>query len=665
MASSGAEDAVLRRVGRGGRQRHPHLRRRPRRHPARAGHVDRRTRFLDVGADLRPGGFGGRVSGDARKRYVDRRGRHGPCRRDRRCGEGAGGHRTGAFHVRRRFPRADTTATATVAVREPGAPTELTLRLAPKGGSFELGFEGRSSAAHLDGIPRLGAFARGHATARVAGTYDLGSDRLDAEVQASAGDVRIGGALLHDATLVARADGKLASPRIDADLHGSGFEAGPIQFASIQAESHGTLTRAPVEVALLGQDAQVHARADVEVGHGLTLRDVTVALERQGQAAKAGASLVRVGGGETRVDDVELDGLGAPLRATLRAVARSPVREGPRPPAGPRTHRALWPAWSTPRAAASRSTSTRSFGRTGPRGASFWISRRARSGGGSGLQGATSRRRSTVATCPARRPRRSPTSARSSSGRRRWRSAASDLPSWTYWKRAWGAPDADAHVDLAKLAAQPPAGAPFRLERSAGVVDARAHVERDSMSDATPGVDVIARTTGLALASRAAPRSGWSKASKRRGTGAGRRATPDIPPPTAARGRRRAARRAQRDVRRGPVTPAVRGGQSVRRLPRMPFQAELTVPPATSKRSPPCWGRARKAAACRLLPAGTARSSSTDVDLTAALHRGQADVRLLALPVDWICRRTTTACTPTPGCRRARAGVRFSTRALA
>jgi translocation and assembly module TamB len=67
------------------------------------------------------------------------------------------------------------------------------------------------------------------------------------------------------------------------------------------------------------------------------------------------------------------------------------------------------------------------------------------------------------------------------------------------WRRAWGAVEFEAHVDLAKLAARLPREA-FAFDEVLGSLNVKGQASRDSAEDATPGVELSAHTTGLVLA---------------------------------------------------------------------------------------------------------------------------------------------------------------------
>ncbi|HEY4122127.1 MAG TPA: hypothetical protein VGM56_29875, partial [Byssovorax sp.] len=79
-----------------------------------------------------------------------------------------------------------------------------------------------------------------------------------------------------------------------------------------------------------------------------------------------------------------------------------------------------------------------------------------------------------------------------------------DEPLVSSWKRLWGDVEIDVRANLAKLAAKLPAGT-IPLGEIAGDLTAHTRVSRDSMSDGTPGVDLVLLTKHLVLAGKQDP----------------------------------------------------------------------------------------------------------------------------------------------------------------
>jgi translocation and assembly module TamB len=523
-----------------------------------------------------------------------------------------------------------TSASATINVHEPGAPTSVTLHLAPKGQSFALAFEGRAVVARLEDAPRLGRVAKGQAAAALEGTLDLGSGRLDARGQVTAGELRIDGAWVHDATLVGQVNGPVGAPTFNASLDGGEVEIGPLRFANVHAESHGTPAGAPIEVWLHGRTTEIHASARAAVVPRPSVRDLVVTLDKDGRRAEARAALVSVGGGETRIDDAEIEGFGAPMHAALRQTPGALyVRAHSQHLDLVRIGALLGIKDASGRVALDVDALLRANGAQGRiqidvHDASF-----------EKLSGVEAH---LAATLDGRHVAGTATAAIADVGSLDVRSTSleiggSDPPSWSYWKRAWGTADAKAHIDLAKLAARLPAGTlPF--ESQTGVVDLNVHVERDSMSDATPAVAVTAQTTGLVV-------GGTGREGPWRIEGVDATAHVLVDGDTG-----HTAIDAQLADRGGPLATLIAtsdgvpyaaffaGQDTLDVVSTMPFQAEVTLPARDVDTLPAALDtRGEKGLLeADLRWAGT--PEKPNVDVTATLRKGHADVRLLALPVE-------------------------------
>jgi translocation and assembly module TamB len=392
-------------------------------------------------------------------------------------------------------PAGALTASAIAEAREPGLPAKATVRLAPRGSSYQLAFDAVGDVPRLDGIARVGPIAKGRAHVATKGTFDLRTGQLDATAQASIDGFAAGPARLQSAQLTAHGSGPVASPVIDAELTGSGFVVGPAHFETLRTEIHGPLGGAAVKVSLQGQEAALFARANVGVQGGLSVRDLLVKVERDGESASATASGVRLSAREMGIDDLKVEGLGTPLEATVR---------------------------STPGVL---SLHARSSG--------IDLVRVSRLSGISGLGGhlaldvdATLRRsgargrllldltQGTVgdwhdanahvdATLDERTVSGHVTAGLGDVGSIDLRAASLQVgvggPSVpSAWRTAWGEVDLTGHVDLARLSARLPKGT-LPGSKLAGSVDIQGRVERDSAADNTPDVDIKAHTTGLAV----------------------------------------------------------------------------------------------------------------------------------------------------------------------
>jgi translocation and assembly module TamB len=384
---------------------------------------------------------------------------------------------------------------ADVAVHEPGAPVTGTLHLAPKGGSFELSFDAAARVASLEAVPRAGAAARGSAQATVHGVVDLGKKQIDARVVASAADIDAGSARLGDATLTARARGALDAPSIDADLEGGGLSVGSLRFERLRAAAHGSPARAAVEVALQGHGADFAARADVGLSGGLSLTDLLLEVRRNGESASAHAEAVRIAGSEVAVEDLDVDGLGARLNASVRA--------------SPGSLRVTARSRAIDLARLGRLTGVEHVGgrvaldvdaTVRPKSAEGHVVLDLTQGSFGGWTDANAH---VDAKLEDRRASGQVSAKLGDVGSIDVKSSSIEIgPAGPLvansWRTAWGAVDATAHLDLGKLAAHLPKGT-LPAARVSGALDVQARAARDSATDATPDVDVTARTEGLSL----------------------------------------------------------------------------------------------------------------------------------------------------------------------
>jgi translocation and assembly module TamB len=392
-----------------------------------------------------------------------------------------------------------TTLSATIAVHEPGLPIDLTLRLMPKKGSSELTFNATARTS-LEALSRFRRGMQGSVKARVAGTLDTGNGRLDARVDADASEVLVTGIRLDTARLTAHATGNLSSPSIDAELTGSQLDVRGLHFASVHAEAHGPPAHVPVALALLGEQGDVDAHADLSIDQGATLRNAVASIRAGGERVVARSPLIRLSTAEARVDDLEVEGLGEPLRAAVGDTAGelSVKAQSAGLDLGRLAHFGHVDAIAGGRLAFDVDAKVRKDGLRGY--AKIDLSDVAFGGwtdGGAHLDARFDEHR---------------VSGRFAAnigdvGELKVQSSSIEIGGagpleWSSWKRAWGAMDATVHVDLARLASQL-GELPF--EDLGGTVDAKVRLERDSVTDDTPELDVTASTTRFVASSKRPP----------------------------------------------------------------------------------------------------------------------------------------------------------------
>jgi translocation and assembly module TamB len=399
-----------------------------------------------------------------------------------------------------------TLAHARLSVHEPGAPTDLALQVTPLGSSVRVAFDATADAPRLDSMPRFDRRTLGHARVTAHGTFDVETDKLDAQIDAIAGDISGPNFGLGRASMRAHAKGELQSVGIDATLDANELVADGMRFDSAHATTHGPLRHRSVDVSLRGHEADVRATADVTVGDGkVTAREVRIRVEDRGERVVARSPQVTVSGSELRVEDAEIDGVGARLHVDVhRATGQLEVRarsDGLDLGRLARLGRLKEPAaglLSLDVDASVRSQGASGHVLLGLSGGSFANWRDASGAADAAFDG---RRASGHVSA-----RLGDASSLDVSVASMELGGAEPLAT-SSWRRAWGSATFGVHVDLARLAAQAPAGA-LPWVRPSGVLDVKGQLGRDSESDATPDVEVDATTTGLALTGTVGP-SPW------------------------------------------------------------------------------------------------------------------------------------------------------------
>ncbi len=249
-----------------------------------------------------------------------------------------GGKITGTYHVENQVGavsgqvvpaasvRGDLTersVSGSAQIAEVGAPTNIQFTLAPRPGQTspdQLDFKGKSSIPDLNGIPRLGPIARGRASVSVEGGLDLTTKRLTARATGDVSGFGVSGVDLSRASLVASAEGPLATPHFKADVRGSGLRAGGYVFTGVSVGVTGTPEQIDVKTRLVGDDKapSITASAHVSTRGGLSVRGADATIERGGITSTVKADSVRVAGGAVDIRGVTVAGLGDPILASAR-----------------------------------------------------------------------------------------------------------------------------------------------------------------------------------------------------------------------------------------------------------------------------------------------------------------------------------------------------------
>jgi translocation and assembly module TamB len=249
-----------------------------------------------------------------------------------------GGKITGTYHIENQIGevsgqvvpaasvRGDLTehsVRGTAEVAEIGAPTQVQFSLAPRPGSSspnQLDFKATTKVANLNGIPRLGPIARGSAGVSVEGGLDLDTKRLNARATGDVVGIAQSGVGLSHASLVASAEGPVATPHFTAEVRGSGLRAGGYVFTGVNVNASGTPSEIDVKTRLVGDDKSptVGARAHVSTGGDLTVRGVDATIERGEIKSAIIVASVRVAGGTVDIRGAKVEGLGDPILASAR-----------------------------------------------------------------------------------------------------------------------------------------------------------------------------------------------------------------------------------------------------------------------------------------------------------------------------------------------------------
>jgi translocation and assembly module TamB len=396
----------------------------------------------------------------------------------------------------------ETSASASIAIHEPGVPIQLALRLTPTKGSYVLAYDATAST-NLAELSRFERGMQGNANTRVRGTLDTGTGRIDARIDGDASEILFAGIHLGTANLVAHATGSPVSPSIDAELTGGQLDFGELHFATLHAEGHGPPTHLPINVSLLGERADVDAHADLTIDEGATLRDAVASIRAGGERIVARSPLMHFSKAEARVDDADVEGLGAPLRATARSAAGvvSVKAESTGLDLGRIGRCVHVDAITRGRLALDVDVTVRDSGADGH--ARIDLSDVA-------CEGWTDTSAHLNARFDDRRVSGRLTASVGDVGTLDVQSSSLEVGGkeplrWSSWKGAWGAIDANLHVDLAQLAAQL---TELPLEDIGGTVDVKARFARDSDTDFTPELDVTASTKRF-VASSGKPPKRW------------------------------------------------------------------------------------------------------------------------------------------------------------
>lgn len=370
---------------------------------------------------------------------------------------------------------------ADMTIREPGAPTVLSLRLSSGPDRSELAFEGASSAASLEQVSALGGRIAGRASVEASGTIDLRSLAIDARASGSIADLRAHDVAVTSTRIDAHASGPLLTPSITLEVEAESVSAPAINLAAVAAQGRMTLDG------------------------GVALHDLQIDFAGDGPPIRATATLFSFVGGTMRLDGGLVEGLGAPLTAEVRGSTAGVTLRGKS--AGIDLERvasfASVPARAgklaldldttvTANSAEGRIKVDLSQGVIGSlRNIDAHLEALLHGRGGSGSATATVDDIGTIEV-------HSTSLAVGKGG----------LLTAPPWREAWGTLGVTGHINLARLAAHLPAGVVPAGSSLDGQVEIAARLAKDSARDVTPEVDANIRTTGLVL-SRTQASGSW------------------------------------------------------------------------------------------------------------------------------------------------------------
>jgi translocation and assembly module TamB len=364
------------------------------------------------------------------------------------------------------------TGSAELVVRQPGAPTAVTLEVSPEEGAGRLGFDLEASAPSVEGVPSL---ETGPVQATSHGTIDLGSNTLAARLSATLEHLSTRAARVDVVRIDARAGGGWVNPVVDVDVAGENLILGGVRVSAL---------RATTRLVLSG---------------GVAARNMDVDVAWEGDPVHAHLALLRVSGAAVDVSDAEVLGLGTPISATVRwsparlvvqakaeqidlarvgAFTGVPILAGT---AGFDVDAAVGAGEAEGRLSVDVNRVSLYGIREGSAHVEASVHGR-RVAGLAGLAvedvGSLEARSSNLTIGPGRLTAAAP------------------------WRTTWGALEVRGRVDLAKLEARLPR--PWLPVDLRGSLDLDARVVRDTSSDSTPGVDFTLRTSGLEVGARRA-----------------------------------------------------------------------------------------------------------------------------------------------------------------
>jgi translocation and assembly module TamB len=377
--------------------------------------------------------------------------------------------------------------------------------------------------------------------------------------------------------------------------------------------------------------SSITGRAGVEIDDGPTLRDVAVEAHAGAHDVRIRAKLLRIVGDEVRVEDAMIHGFGAPIEATVR-MSPGQLHVRARSEDVDLARVARFTRVSLVREGRVSLDVDASVGAGVAEGrvaidvshAAFASFKDATAHVQATLHG-----REAAGTVTASVPEIGSIEVQSSSVQ----VGASGLLSMSSWRRAWGALDIKAIVDLPKLAARlPPGMLPFRP--LGGQLQFAGRIERDSMSDSTPAVDCTASTTGLVLAGGSGA-AAWYVDGLNPTVHVGVDGqTGDTSVGINVRDSAGVYFEADATSSAVPYASIFSGEETIESLRTAPFDATVTVPSRSLQSLPAAWGLGGVPGLLQAEVTWHGAAASPAIHVSGSLKRGGADSAASALPVD-------------------------------
>ncbi|MGD0676928.1 MAG: translocation/assembly module TamB domain-containing protein [Polyangiaceae bacterium] len=222
-----------------------------------------------------------------------------------------------------RRPNGDVHARAALTIEEPSAPTGIAVQVEPRG-PRDLGvdFAVHSDVAELADVPVLRHRASGRLHVAGRGTIDLGSMDVDGNVEARAERLLFGPTRVEFLSLEAAVRGAAGDPDFDVTARSRGITAAGKRLTRASLFARGRASSARVDAQIRGPDLpDTDLSTQLSLRPSLSIDGLRAHLTRAGENASLLASRVTVGGGMTRIDGMQVEGVGDPLTASLAMTA--------------------------------------------------------------------------------------------------------------------------------------------------------------------------------------------------------------------------------------------------------------------------------------------------------------------------------------------------------